>query len=166
MGRKRKANAVRHPSGQIKYEAPRPHRQRLNDLARLLRDPMLGSHIGHMRHAGDITEAQYEAGRAYAEAMADWVACMGLPSRAARAQDMSRVNGLSLVDDPEQEGRNRVKAQKRLEGYDIAIGLHSLELSCVQATCVDELAPVGAEHREALIRGLTRLAAWRKGGRT
>lgn len=166
MGRKRKANAVRHPSGQVKYEKPMPHRQRRLEYARRARDPMLANYIGDLADTGVITEAQYEAGCAYAEAMHDWIACMGLPPRHPRAQDISRVHGLSLVSDPEQEARNRVRAQKRLEGYDIAIGLHSLELSCVQATCVDELVPVGAEHREALIRGLTRLAAWRRAGRS
>jgi hypothetical protein len=166
MGRKRKWNVARQADGRVKAEKPRPHLQRVADFARMMRDPTLGTPLGTLYAQNKISQELYEAGCAYREAKAEWVAAMRLPSPHARAQDISRVHGLAIEPDPELEARRRVRAQKRLESYDMAIGSHSLELSCVQATCVDDLVPVGHPQLLALVCGLTRLAAWRKGGRS
>lgn len=165
MGRKRKLNVARYADGKPVPEKPRPHLQRVQDFARMMRDPTLGTPLGLLYARGKIDQGQYEAGVAYREAMHEWLVAMGLPSRHARGQDMNRVYGLVADVADDLAAKLRVRAQKRLEGYEIAIGTHSLELSCVQATCVDDLNPVGHEHLLALVCGLTRLAAWRKGGR-
>jgi hypothetical protein len=75
---RRKSMAVRHPSGQIKRtrserkeETMSPaitaRQRQFGVTAAQANDPALGSAIGRLRRAGEITEAQYEAGVEYAK---------------------------------------------------------------------------------------------------
>lgn len=168
MGRKRKYGVARYADGKPVQERPRPHLQRVQDFARMMRDPTLGTPLGLLYAQGKIDQGQYEAGCAYREAMHAWCVAMGLPRRTPKAMMfevyVGRMGDADTVLN-EADAKWRERCQKTIDRYNTAVGINSLELSCVQATCVDDLNPVGHEHLLALVCGLTRLAAWRKGGR-
>lgn len=166
MGKKRKAGVARYPSGQIKYDKPRPHNQRFLDIVRRARDPLLATPFGLMAYHGVISEQLYEAALAYREAREAADRALGIPGRHPRGQDLSAVHGLGGVLDDDLARERREKCDKRLTAMEAAIGDH-ITLGVVQSVVIHDLVPGGTENVERLIGGLTRLAAWRKvtGGR-
>lgn len=161
-GRNRK-NVAREPNGRPQREKIRPHNQRLFDVARF-RDPRLSTPLGLMAYNGAITEALYEAGMAYRDAREAADRALGIAGRQPRGQDLSAVRGLGMVADNDEARLRRERCDKRLAAMEAAIGDH-VTLGVVQSVAIYDLVPGGTDKVEMLVRGLTRLAAWRKGGR-
>ena len=163
-GRNRKQNVARYSNGRPVQEKPRPHRQRVVQWAALMNEPRLGSQLGLLTLAGKITQIEYEAGLAYRDARDAYTLAMGFPPPSARGQNIAAIHGLAIQPDDDTQRDLRERAEKRLTAMETVIGSNAL--AAVQWVCAEDRAHEGHAQYLALVDGLRRLAAWRKGGRS
>ena len=162
-GRNRK-NVAREPNGRPQREAARPHRQRVVQWAAIMNEPRLGSQLGLLSLAGKVTQQEYEAGLAYRDARDAYTLAMGFPPPSARGQNIAAIHGLAIQPDDDTQRDLRERAERRLTAMEAVIG--SDALAAVQWVCAEDRAHEGHAQYLALVDGLRRLAAWRKGGRS
>lgn len=165
MGKKRNNTAARYPGGQIKYDRPRPHRQRVIAYSAMMNDPRFKSQITLLHAAGKLTDSEKEVAEAYQDAREDYRQAMGFAPPFARGQDLSAVRGLVNLPDDDEQRERREKAEKRLTAMELAIGHNSAELRAVQWVCGEDRFHETYEQFLALKSGLGRLVIFRRQGK-
>jgi hypothetical protein len=108
---KRKATAVRTPSGQLSRAGVRDYsptqiRRITDQLARAATNPLAGYEIGRLHLAGHLTAEHVSAALRYADLASSWMRLHGVPSPNARAMDMGAVRGLSGADLTDDKARS------------------------------------------------------------
>jgi hypothetical protein len=158
-GRPRK-DGPRYHSGKLKPQ-PLPDLQRLRHaIWKLAKDENLESVVGQLFFQGRIDVPQTKAARRF---LADRVAAdhaLGLPSRMARGQDLTAVQGRPIDNEDEVTIRRRRRAIAVYDEAEAAIGLGSLELAAVQWIVIYDKLPDGYEQFLRLRDGLSRLAVY------
>ena len=165
-GRKRKAGATRHPSGQIKRDPinliPAATIRRMITVAQArAADPFLATRLGVMLLHKEITETQAAAGSEFAKLVGRYERLTGLPPRSAKSPNYERGFGESAgTDDPDADPEQVAKARRRYADATAilrAADPHGAIARLVTRVCIDDRAPDWCERGE-LVAGLNLLA--------
>lgn len=159
-GRARKLGE-RYPSGKLKPEKSHAamYWQRERDALRTTaRHADLGSALGILFRQDRITATHMEAGNRFAQQRQAADAALSLPPRNARAQDVTRVQGLPVDADTEEAVRRSSRAIDAYAAAEEAIGLGSRALVAVQWVVVYDRWPDDYAQTLALIEGLGKLS--------
>jgi hypothetical protein len=133
---------ARHANGRIRHAVPRDPRD--TALARRIRDRIrndashewAGFPLGILYVTGEISQADYEAGRAFAALRGRFARIMGLPFTRCRAIDWNGGQGRAMASEPSAEEIRTVR--RKMAGLEQAIlrdagrqGLSALEETCL-----------------------------------
>lgn len=156
-GRPRRSDVERDASGKISTALYRPSRAERKDAkAELERDiksvvtwrrvkdlvhnaaidPRMGSELGRMFVFGVISAEQFEAGTRFGDALADYDRIYLPQRRTAQAQDLNKVNGVSLHQ--RDETKERATAKSVMSRIDRCLGALGCE---VKSASGDALNP-------------------------
>lgn len=161
MARPRKSNAIRKPCGRILQDelqdkaAPAALKRMLDHMLLAVTDSKFGTVLGRMAIQREITPPQFIAGQRFATLRAKADHALGVPARNPKALSFEIGGGLSLVaDDPDRD----LAIVRALEEAEIAIGVHSRELSALEDVCIYDIHPDTYEVKLAFKSGIARLA--------
>jgi hypothetical protein len=166
---RRKPLAARTPSGQISRSRPPPEGPSPAEVARLrdaalsgMRDAVWASSLGRLYLTGNLTSAQFAAGKRWAELVEQYTAAC-LSPRQPRSARLERGEGTAIDPDSAtgtKEARRHVKA---VLSYLTARKVLALMGDAPQAAVRDvverDLYPVGPFQLAALCGALSALAA-------
>jgi hypothetical protein len=107
---KRKATAVRTPSGQLSRAGVRDYsptqiRRITDQLARAATNPLVGHEVGRLHLAGHLTDTHVATAARYADLAKAWARIYGVPSPNCQAQDIVSASGRSLLFEDELKAR-------------------------------------------------------------
>jgi hypothetical protein len=146
-GRKRKLAVARSAKGRIRHaHAPDP---RDLALARRIRDRIrkdashecAGFPLGILYVTGEISEADYEAGRAFAALRARHGRIMGLPLPWCRAIDWQGTQGRAIAAEPDAEEIRTVKRRVSEAEQTILRNAGPRGLAALEETCLLDREP-------------------------
>lgn len=146
-GRKRKQGVRRFPRGRIRNAEPGDPRDLV--LARRIRDRIrkeashecAGFPLGILYVTGEISEADYEAGRAFAALRARHGHIMGLPLPACRAIDWEGCQGRAIAAQPGAEEIRMVRRRVAEAEQTILRNAGPQGLTALEETCLLDREP-------------------------
>jgi hypothetical protein len=151
---KRKATAVRTPSGQLsRADAPERFnpaciRKMMDELQRKATNPNLGYEVGRLFMAGAINRDHLSVAMEYHELAYEWMAVHGIPSPNAKAQDIISAKGASLR---EIDSRKAESIKRKWEAAKHALGTDALADWLYDVVIRDEAAVTVAQKRMVVV---------------